>query len=153
MRPMSTKEWAEQLVRKKREEVEAKKAEDQRELNEKQYIAEHAETAWQDLRQQLESHALALNAESAEPCIFVTFPNADRAQIHFATAGSPAVGFLNFDRRDRTLRVPFHGADLKLVIGSVGPLDWQSTATRDTWTNEQIAKRLIEYAWKDYIKR
>ena len=74
-------EWAQELARKKRQEIEGKKAEAQQVSSDRKLVEGGAERLWADLRQQLESHVKDLNAEWGEARLTVTFPDGNRADV------------------------------------------------------------------------
>jgi hypothetical protein len=146
MEKQHTSEWAKELARNKRAEIEARDAALQQASSDRKRIENGAGDFWASLCQQLQFRVNELNTEWGQPRLFLTFKD-QSAEVSTAPDAEPAAASLQFNPHDFTLRVSFQGAELEAAI-SRGALIWRSKGTNEEWTNESIAKRTVEHVWR-----
>jgi hypothetical protein len=139
-----TSEWANELVRQRKAKQEKTRLEEEARITDRKRVQENAEPKWQKIATLVHQFAAELNEAWGSHAITVEklTPNDIQVSVdnHSAT--------LQFVPRDQNLHVSFYGAELNL-LNRHNELVWQSSAdSSKSWTDEEVARRTVEYAWK-----
>ncbi len=140
-----TSEWADQLVQQRRAKQEQKRIEEETRITDRKRIQTNAEAMWRNIATLVNQFAKDLN--EAWGGYEVTVENTAPNEVRVSVDGNIAT--LKFVPRDQKLHVSFYGGELNLSVDRHDKLVWQSSAeSSKSWTDEEVAKRTVEYAWR-----
>ena len=140
-------EWAAKLAQQKKQQREAERLKTEKILSDRRMIKSSSDPQWLVIRGALKDCADDLNHEMGETCISVL--SASHTEIQITDGVDRALGKVIFNPSEATLKVNFHGAELRLVVGSGDQFLWRSEASSsDYWTSVQVAQKAIAYAWQ-----
>jgi hypothetical protein len=140
-----TSEWANKLVEQRRAKEEKQRVEEEARITDRKRIIANGESKWQSICKFVYLFAAELDEAWGEHAVTVEnrSPNEIRVSVddHCST--------IQFSPRDQTLAVSFYGGGLCLYVNQHDKLVWQaSTESMKSWTDEEVARRIVEYAWK-----
>jgi hypothetical protein len=138
-------EWANELVRQRKAKEEKRRAEDEARITDRKRIIANAESKWQTICALVHQFGKELDEAWGENAVTVEKPTPNEIKV---TANDHTSSIL-FVPRDQMLHVSFYGGELNLSVNRNDKLVWQaSTESNKHWTDEEVAKRAVEYAWK-----
>jgi hypothetical protein len=140
-----TSEWANKLVEQRKAKEEKQRIQEEARITDRKRIIANGEPKWQAICKFVRQFGAELNQAWGDHAVTVekTNPNEIRVSVddHYST--------IQFAPRDQTLAVSFYGGELRLAVDKWDKLVWQSSVESSKhWTDEDVAHRTIEYAWK-----
>ena len=140
-----TSEWADELVRQRKEKEEKTRVEEEARITDRKRIQPNDELKWKAIRSFIQELSDELNGAWGSKEVMAV--NLSPTTIEVSAAGNNAI--VQFIASDQKLKVSFYGAELYLSVNRHDQLVWQSSADRSkSWTDEDVAKRTVEYAWR-----
>jgi hypothetical protein len=140
-----TSEWANKLVEQRKAKEEKLRVEEEARVTDRKRIIDNAESKWQGICKLIHQFAAELN--EAWDGQTVTVEKATPNEIKVSVDNH--VSAIRFVPRDQKLHVNFYGGELDQSVDRQDKLVWQaSTESSKYWTDEDVARRTVEYAWK-----
>jgi hypothetical protein len=140
-----TSEWANKLVEQRKAKDEKHRVEEEARITDRKRIIANAESKWQSVCNLIHQFAAELNEAWGEHAVTVEKPGPTAIKVLVDGHSST----IQFVPRDQMLNVSFYGGELHLSVNRYDKLVWQSSAeSSKSWTDEEVARRTVEYAWK-----
>jgi hypothetical protein len=140
-----TSEWASKLVEQRKAKEEKHRLEEEARITDRKRVIANAESKWQAICKLVHQFGAELDEAWGERAVTVEKPAPNEIKVSVDDHSS----MIQFVPRDQMLHVSFYGGDLHLSVNRSYKLVWQaSTESSKSWTDEEVARRTVEYAWR-----
>ncbi len=140
-----TSQWAEDLVQQRRAKEGKLRLQEEARIIDRKRIQDNAEGMYRNIVRFINAFASELNEAWGDHAVTVANLTANEIEVS-SDAGKAKVKLV---ARDQMLSVSFYGGELRLAVNSSDKLTWQSSAESSKyWTDEEVAKLTVEYAWR-----
>jgi hypothetical protein len=140
-----TSEWADGLVQQRKAKEEKERIQEEARITDRKRVQENGEPKFRNVVKLV--YQFGKELDEAWGSHQVTVENISQNDVKVSVNNSVAT--LRFVPRDQILHVSFYGGELQLSINRNDKLVWQaSTESSKSWTDEEVARRTVEYAWR-----